>query len=43
MAKSSKTTKESIKVNFGTKKKGLAKRKFGPKEQKPKNYKGQGR
>ena len=31
------------KVTFGTKKKGKLKKKFGPKEEKPKAYRGQGR
>ena len=31
------------KVTFGTKKKGKLKNKFGPKEEKPKAYRGQGR
>jgi hypothetical protein len=30
-------------VSFGKKGKGLAKKKFGPKTQKPKKYRGQGR
>jgi len=39
-----KLTKERIaKVSFGKKSKGMAKKKFGPKDQKPKPYKGQGR
>lgn len=39
-----KGTKEKVsKVNFGVKKKGKSKRKFGPKEQRPKTYRGQGR
>lgn len=31
------------KVSFGKKKKGVAKKNWGPKEQKSKQYKGQGR
>jgi len=31
------------KVTFGTKKTGKIKKKYGPKEQKPKSYRGQGR
>ena len=31
------------KETFGTRKKGKSKRKYGPKEEKPKTYKGQGR
>lgn len=38
-----KVLKEKTKVNFGVKKKGKLKRKYGPKEQKPKAYRGQGR
>jgi len=37
------TKEKTSKLNFGVKKKGMAKRKFGPKEQRPKSYKGQGR
>jgi hypothetical protein len=42
MAKSTKFN-VSQKVSFGTRKLGKAKRKFGPREQKPKKYNGQGR
>ena len=31
------------KETFGTRKKGKSKRKYGPKENKPKSYRGQGR
>ncbi len=31
------------KINFGTKKTGKAKKSFGPKSEKPKKYRGQGR
>lgn len=31
------------KVSFGTKKTGVAKKHYGPKEQKPKEYRGQGK
>ena len=41
MAKS--TTTKQGKVTFGSKKVGKAKKKFGPKSQKPKTYRGQGR
>jgi hypothetical protein len=37
------TTGNSQKISFGKKKKGKAKRAFGPKEQKPKSYRGQGK
>lgn len=33
----------STKMSFGKKRVGKLKRKFGPKEQRPKKYKGQGR
>lgn len=33
----------NIKISFGKKKKGKSKRSFGPKEEKPKAYRGQGR
>lgn len=42
MAKT-KSSGNSQKISFGAKKKGKAKRAFGPKEQKPKKYRGQGR
>ncbi len=43
MAKA-KTTGNSVKITFGkTSGKGKYKKKYGPKEQKPKAYKGQGR
>lgn len=42
MAKKS-TSGNSVKITFGKKKKGKAKRSFGPKEEKPKKYRGQGR
>lgn len=32
-----------IKATFGSKKSGKLKRKYGPKEEKPKKYRGQGR
>ena len=40
MAKSANTAQ---KLSFGKKGPGKAKKNFGPKEQKPKRYKGQGR
>jgi len=42
MAKISKTT-SSQKVTFGVKTKGKSKKSYGPKEEKPKKYRGQGR
>jgi hypothetical protein len=41
MAKSSSAV--GAKETFGTRKKGKSKRKYGPKENKPKSYRGQGR
>jgi hypothetical protein len=41
MAKATKSN--SQKVSFGTRRSGKAKRKFGPREQKPKKYNRQGR
>jgi hypothetical protein len=41
MAKSSSAV--GAKETFGTRKKGKAKRKYGPKENKPKAYRGQGK
>lgn len=42
MAKS-KSAGNSVKITFGKKKRGKLKKSFGPKEQKPKRYRGQGR
>jgi len=42
MAKA-KTSSASIKVSFGKKRKGKAKKSYGPKNRKPKPYRGQGR
>jgi hypothetical protein len=42
MAKVSKSVSNS-KLSFGKKKVGKLKKKFGPKEQRPKAYRGQGR
>jgi hypothetical protein len=42
MAKLTKTTSSS-KVTFGIKRKGKIKKKYGPKAEKPKKYRGQGR
>lgn len=38
-----KNSAPSMKVTFGVKKKGKGKKKFGPKEEKPSKYRGQGR
>jgi hypothetical protein len=38
-----KTSAQGSKETFGKKKDGKPKRKYGPKERKPKAYKGQGR
>lgn len=43
MAKKISTSSPSNKVTFGKKTVGKLKKKFGPKEQRPKKYKGQGR
>jgi hypothetical protein len=43
MAKGKSTTSNSVKQSFGKKSIGRAKKKLGPKEAKPKKYKGQGR
>lgn len=43
MAKAKGGSTTSMKVSFGKKSKGKAKKKYGPKQQKPKNYRGQGR
>lgn len=43
MAKANKSAAESKKIIFGKKKKGKAKRAFGPKESAPKKYRGQGK
>jgi hypothetical protein len=42
MAKKGAATKTG-KVSFGKRRTGVAKKKYGPKEQTPKKYKGQGR
>jgi hypothetical protein len=38
-----KSSSTSLKQSFGKKRTGKLKRKYGPKEQKPKAYRGQGR
>jgi hypothetical protein len=43
MAKAKGGSTTSMKVSFGKKSKGKAKKKYGPKQQKPKKYRGQGR
>jgi hypothetical protein len=43
MAKGKSSSSNSMKQSFGKKSVGKAKKKFGPKEEKPKKYKGQGR
>lgn len=43
MAKAKGGSTTSMKVSFGKKSKGKAKKKYGPKQQKPKAYRGQGR
>lgn len=37
------STSTSLKVSFGKKRLGKIKRKYGPKEERPKKYRGQGR
>lgn len=43
MAKGGKSAEKSNKISFGTKKRGVAKKRYGPKDQKPKAYAGQGK
>jgi hypothetical protein len=43
MAKAKGASSNSVKVTFGKKTKGKFKKKYGPKDQKPKRYRGQGR
>jgi hypothetical protein len=43
MAKKGTSSTGSLKVTFGKKTGGKIKKKFGPKEEKPKKYRGQGR
>lgn len=43
MSKKISSSSQSNKVTFGKKNSGKLKKKFGPKEEKPKKYKGQGR
>jgi hypothetical protein len=42
MAKSKSST-GSVKISFGKRKNGKSQKSWGPKAQKPKNYRGQGR
>jgi hypothetical protein len=41
--KGAKSSAGGLKITFGKKKKGKLKKKWGPKQQKPKAYRGQGR
>ena len=43
MAKPKGGSTNSTKTTFGKKRKGKAKKKYGPREQKPKAYRGQGK
>jgi len=43
MAKAKGSSNVSQKVSFGKKSKGKARKSYGPKDQKPKKYRGQGR
>jgi hypothetical protein len=43
MASKNKSTSNPTKVSFGKKTIGKLKKKYGPKEEKPKSYRGQGR
>jgi hypothetical protein len=43
MASKTKTNANVGKVSFGSKRTGKAKKKFGPKAEKPKKYRGQGK
>lgn len=43
MAAKTKSSSNSMKISFGKKTVGKLKKKYGPKEQKPKSYRGQGR
>jgi hypothetical protein len=43
MAKAKGSSSNSMKVSFGKKRRGKAKKSYGPKAQKPKKYQGQGR
>ncbi len=43
MAKAKGSSASSQKISFGKKTNGKAKKGYGPKEQKPKKYRGQGR
>lgn len=38
-----KISTNGVKETFGKRREGVSKKKYGPKEQKPKNYRGQGR
>lgn len=43
MAKAKGSSGNSVKITFGKKGKGKMKKSYGPKSEKPKKYKGQGR
>ena len=43
MAKAKGNTSNGVKISFGSKKRGKYKKKYGPKDQRPKSYRGQGR
>lgn len=43
MAKGKSTSSASMKISFGKKRKGKLKKSYGPKAEKPKKYRGQGR
>jgi hypothetical protein len=43
MAAKGKSSASSIKVSFGKRKSGKSQKSYGPKAQKPKKYRGQGR
>jgi len=43
MAKAKGSSASSMKISFGKKGKGKAKKNYGPRAQKPKKYRGQGR
>jgi len=43
MAKAKGSSSNSMKISFGKKGKGKFKKSYGPKSQKPKRYRGQGR
>jgi hypothetical protein len=43
MAKNNKSSAPSVKISFGQRRKGKAQKTYGPKDSRPKKYRGQGK